>query len=47
VSAFFDRLEALRPHVSLTPHLFAVNAKPDLVANIGRALAKGLLALAP
>jgi hypothetical protein len=89
VSAFFDRLEALRPHVSLfvmdtalrlsdkvvpmlreelvrrhpqarlevlrverelwalTPHLFAVNAEPDLVANIGRALAEGLLALAP
>jgi hypothetical protein len=32
---------------ALTPHLFAVNAKPDLVANIGRALAEGLLALAP
>jgi hypothetical protein len=89
VAAFFDRLEALRPHVSLfvmdtalrlsdkvvpmlreelarrhgpvqieprrverelwalTPHLFAVNARPDLVANIGRALAEGLLALAP
>jgi hypothetical protein len=89
VSAFLDRVEALRPHVSLfvmdtalrlsdkvvpmlqqelarrrhhdrleprrverelwalTPHLYAVNAKPDLVANIGRALAEGLLALAP
>jgi hypothetical protein len=32
---------------ALTPHLFAVNAKPDLVANIGRALAEGLRALAP
>jgi hypothetical protein len=32
---------------ALTPHIFAVNAKPDLVANIGRALAEGLLALAP
>jgi hypothetical protein len=89
VSAFLDRVEALRPHVSLftmdtalrlsdkivpmlqqelarrrpnarieprrverelwalTPHLYAVNAKPDLVANIGRALAEGLLALSP
>ena len=32
---------------ALTPHLYAVNAKPDLVANIGRALAEGLLALSP
>lgn len=89
VSAFLDRVDALRPHVSLftmdtalrlsdkivpmlqqelarrrpharleprrverelwalTPHLYAVNAKPDLVANIGRALAEGLLALSP
>src|SRR5262249_52302105 len=89
VSAFFDRREALRPHVSLfvmdtalrlsdkvvptlreellrrsrparleprrverelwalTPHLFAVNARPELVANSGRALAEGLLALSP
>jgi hypothetical protein len=32
---------------ALTPHVYAVNAKPDLVANIGRALAEGLRALAP
>jgi hypothetical protein len=32
---------------ALTPHLYAVNAKPDLVANIGRALVEGLLALSP
>jgi hypothetical protein len=32
---------------ALTPHVYAVNAKPDLVANIGRALAEGLGALAP
>jgi hypothetical protein len=32
---------------ALTPHLYAVNAKTDLVANIGRALAEGLRALAP
>lgn len=32
---------------ALTPHLYAVNAKPDLIANIGRALAEGLSALAP
>jgi hypothetical protein len=87
VGAFFDRLDALRPHVAifavdtalrladkalpllvealgrrgvtrapvrverelwaLTPHVYAVNAKPDLVANVGRALAEGLRALAP
>jgi hypothetical protein len=44
------RLEVLRVERelwALTPHLFAVNAEPDLVANIGRALAEGLLALAP
>jgi len=32
---------------ALTPHLYAVNAKLDLMANIGRALAEGLLALSP
>lgn len=32
---------------ALTPHLYAVNAKPDLVGNIGRAVAEGLLALSP
>jgi hypothetical protein len=32
---------------ALTPHLYAVNSKPDLVANIGRAVAEGLFALAP
>ncbi len=89
VGAFFDRVDALRPHVAifavdtalrladrviplltaalgrhrpagsapprcverelwaLTPHVYAVNAKPDLMTNIGRALAEGLRALAP
>jgi hypothetical protein len=32
---------------ALTPRLYAVNAKPDLMANIGRALAEGLHALSP
>jgi hypothetical protein len=32
---------------ALTPHLYAVNARADLMANIGRALAEGLLALGP
>jgi hypothetical protein len=32
---------------ALTPHLYAVNGKLDLIANIGRALAEGLLALSP
>jgi hypothetical protein len=32
---------------ALTPHIYAVNSKPDLVANIGRAVAEGLFALAP
>lgn len=32
---------------ALSPHLYVVNAKPDLMANIGRALAEGLRALAP
>jgi len=32
---------------ALTPHVYAVNSKPDLVANIGRAVAEGLFALAP
>ncbi|MEJ2007953.1 MAG: hypothetical protein P8Z30_07320 [Acidobacteriota bacterium] len=32
---------------ALTPHLYAVNGKLDLITNIGRALAEGLLALAP
>ena len=32
---------------ALTPHLYAVNGKVDLMANIGRALAEGLLALSP
>ena len=26
---------------ALTPHLYAVNSRPDLMANIGRAIAKG------
>lgn len=32
---------------ALTPHLYVVNSKPDLLANIGRAIAEGLRALAP
>jgi hypothetical protein len=32
---------------ALTPHLYAVNGRPDLMANIGRAIAEGLLALSP
>lgn len=32
---------------ALSPHLYLVNAKPDLIANLGRALAEGLRALAP
>jgi hypothetical protein len=32
---------------AVTPHLFAVNSKPDLIANIGRAIAEGFSALAP
>lgn len=31
----------------LTPHLYAVNGRRDLMANIGRALAEGLLTLSP
>jgi len=32
---------------ALTPHLYAVSAKSDLVANVCRVLAEGLLALGP
>jgi hypothetical protein len=32
---------------SLTPHIYLINAKPDLVGNAGRAIAEGLRALAP
>jgi hypothetical protein len=32
---------------AITPHVFAVNAQPDLIGNIGRAIAEGLRALAP
>ena len=32
---------------ALTPHVYAVNAKPSLLGNIGRALAEGLRALSP
>jgi hypothetical protein len=32
---------------ALTPYLYAVNARPDLVANIRSAIARGLLALSP
>ncbi|MBZ4399347.1 hypothetical protein [Myxococcus sp. AS-1-15] len=86
VGAFFRRVRALRPHVSvfvmdtalrlsdkvlpllqaelsvqppppprrivrevwaLTPHLYVVNARQDLMGNIGLALAEGFRALAP
>jgi hypothetical protein len=32
---------------ALTPHIFAVNARPDLIANIARAVAEGIRALSP
>ena len=32
---------------ALTPHLYAVNGRPDLMANVGRAIAQGLRALSP
>jgi hypothetical protein len=32
---------------ALTPHLYAVNAREDLVENVCRAIAEGLRALAP
>jgi len=32
---------------ALTPHLYAVNGRRDLMANIGHALAEGLFALSP
>jgi hypothetical protein len=32
---------------ALAPHLYAVNAKTDLIANIGRAIGEGFRALAP
>jgi hypothetical protein len=32
---------------ALTPHIYAVNSRPDLMANIGRAIAEGLHALSP
>jgi len=32
---------------ALTPHLYAVSAKSDLVANLCRVVAEGLLALGP
>lgn len=32
---------------ALTPHLYAVNSRRDLMANVGRAIAEGLVALAP
>lgn len=32
---------------ALTPYLYAVNSQPDLMRNIGRAIAEGLTALAP
>lgn len=89
ITAFFDRLQTLRPDVglfvvdtalrlsdkilpmllgeierrrgrlpvpprrvepelwALTPHLIAVNGRRDLMANIGRAISEGLLALSP
>ena len=89
VHAFFDRLQLLRPDITLfvmdtalrlsdkvipmlltelqhrsgddlvppgrierelwalTPHLYAVNSRPDVMRNVGRAIAEGLKALAP
>ena len=32
---------------ALTPRLYAVNGRPDLIANIGRAIAEGLRSLSP
>jgi hypothetical protein len=32
---------------ALAPHLYVVNSKPDLLGNVGRAIADGLRALAP
>ena len=32
---------------AITPHLYAVSAKPDLIGNGARAVAEGLRALAP
>ena len=32
---------------AITPHVYAANAQPDLIANIGHAIAEGLRALAP
>jgi len=32
---------------ALTRHIYAVNARPDLMSNIGRAIAEGFLALSP
>ena len=37
----------LREIWALTPRLYAVNARPDLIANIGRAIAEGLRAISP
>lgn len=37
----------LRETWALTPHLYAVNAREDLVENVCRAIAEGLRALAP
>jgi hypothetical protein len=32
---------------ALTPHVYAVNGRRDLMANVGKAIAAGLLALSP
>jgi hypothetical protein len=32
---------------AVTPHIYAVNSNPDLMRNIGRAIAEGLAMLAP
>lgn len=32
---------------AITPHIYAVNGRPDLIANVARAVAHGLLALSP
>jgi hypothetical protein len=42
-----DDRDLVRELWALTPHLYAVNAKFDLMVNVTRAIAEGLRALAP
>ena len=41
------RMRSFQETWALGPHLYAVNAKEDLVENVCRAIAEGLRALAP